>query len=233
MKTKCVIVDDEPLAIEALEILIKKLPDLEIVDKCTDAIRAFGILQKKHIDLMFLDIQMPEITGLSFLKTLKNPPFVIFTTAYREYALEAFDLDVVDYLLKPISFERLMKAINKYYQVSGRTIQPSSSEKQKAFITVRADRKNVKINLEDILYIESLKDYVRIHTPGKRTITKSTLSSLEDQLPSEQFLRIHRSYIVSIKRIRAFTHEFVEVEDKALPIGKNYRELVLTCLNKG
>jgi len=232
MKTKCIIVDDEPLAIDALEILIQKFSGLVIVDKCTDAIQAFEILQKKQIDLMFLDIQMPEITGLSFLKTLKNPPYVIFTTAYREYALEAFDLDVVDYLLKPISFERLMKAINKYYQLSGRSTQPSLSEKPKEFITVRADRKNVKINLEDILYIESLKDYVRIFTSSESIITKSTISSLEEQLPSELFLRIHRSYIVSISKTKAFTQEFVEIDDKALPVGRNYRASVLIRLGK-
>ena len=178
MKTKCIIVDDEPLALEVIESHLKKFKDIEIVARCNDAIEAFEIIKKKSVDLIFLDIQMPQMTGLDFLKTLNKPPKVIITTAYREYALDGYELDVVDYLLKPISFERFMKAINKYYQSADNAVILSDNGQQSqqtdSYIYVKADKKVVKILLRDIFFIESLKDYVQIHTLKKSICLFST-----------------------------------------------------------
>ena len=220
MKTKCIIVDDEPLAIEVIESHLKKFKDLEIIARRNDAIEAFEILKKSKIDLVFLDIQMPQMTGLDFLKTVNKPPKVIITTAYREYALDGYELDVVDYLLKPISFERFMKAINKYYLYKDNEIIVSDnsqfSQQSDSYIYVKADKKIVKILLQDILYIESIKDYVQIYTTRKSIITKNQIGNLEEKLPADKFVRIHKSYIVSISRIDAFTSNIIESADDAL-----------------
>ncbi len=235
MKTKCIIIDDEPLAIEALTALLEKFPDMDIVETCRDSFQAFEVLQKKKVDLMFLDIQMPEVTGLSFVKSLQRPPKVILTTAYRQYALEAFDLDVVDYLLKPISLERLMKAINKYYKLadSGEQLlkpKETTGETVSDHIFVRADRKHVKVFFQDILYIEGLKDYVRIVTLNGNILPKLSLNQLETDLSENNFLRIHRSYIINLSKVTAFTSRFVEIDKWELPIGGSYRNMVLNLL---
>ena len=199
---------------------------------CNDAIEAFEILKNKSVDLIFLDIQMPQLTGLDFLKSLVKPPKVIITTAYREYALEGYELDVVDYLLKPISFERFMKAINKYYQsVNNSVIISDNSSVQDSYIYVKADKKVIKILLKDIFYIESLKDYVQIYTIKKSIVTKNQIGFLEEKLPADKFVRIHKSYIVSISRIDAFTSNTIEIKNKELPIGRSYKNLVLKTLN--
>jgi len=232
MKTKCIIVDDEPLAIEVIESHLKKFKEIDILARCNDAIEAFEILKNKSVDLIFLDIQMPQLTGLDFLKSLAKPPKVIITTAYREYALEGYELDVVDYLLKPISFERFMKAINKYYQcVNNSVIISDNSSVQDSYIYVKADKKVIKILLKDIFYIESLKDYVQIYTIRKSIVTKNQIGFLEEKLPADKFVRIHKSYIVSISRIDAFTSNTIEIKNKELPIGRSYKNLVLKTLN--
>jgi len=236
MKTKCLIVDDEPLAIEVIEAHIQKFDDMEIVDKCTNAIKAFEILRQKDIDLIFLDIQMPKLTGLEFLRTLKNPPKVIITTAYREYAVEGYELDIVDYLLKPISFERFLKAIHKYYQTQSPDFliynesENAPSMEQSAFFYVKSNKKIFKIYLNDIIYIESLKDYVKIVTSTNSVVTKQQISNFEEKLPSQKFIRIHRSFIVSIPKIGAFTATTVELEGKELPIGRSYKNAVFETL---
>ena len=235
MKTRCIIVDDEPLASEAIQMHIEKFESLKIVAACTDAIQAFDILRNGRIDLMFLDIQMPEMTGLEFLKSIKNPPKVIFTTAYREYAIQAFDLDVVDYLLKPISFDRFMQAINKYFdsipkEVILPEVIPVHTIKND-FFYVKAEKKNVKIKYIDILYIESLKDYVKIVCKDRTIISKIMIGNLIEQLPEEVFLRIHRSYIVYIPNIEAFSSISVEVPGKEIPIGRNYKNETLNTLH--
>ncbi|RNI29165.1 LytR/AlgR family response regulator transcription factor [Rufibacter latericius] len=228
MKIKCLLVDDEPPAQAVLQSHIASLPMLQLVGQCHNAIAALEELQRQPIDLMFLDIKMPQLLGTHFLRTLRHPPKVIFTTAYPEYALEAFDLDVVDYLLKPISFERFLRAIQKIQQpeLSGATTsaphtQHASSER---FLYFRVDRKMVKVMVSDILYIESLKDYVRIVTTSKQIVPKQTISSLEEMLPEESFARIHRSYIVALDKVDSFSPCHVEVMGKELPVGRNYRQ---------
>lgn len=233
MRTKCIIIDDEPLAIELVKIHVEKLPDLEIVATCKNAIEGLDVLKENDIDLIFLDIQMPLITGLEFIKSLKNPPKIILTTAYREYALESYELDIVDYLLKPISFNRFFKAINRYFDTCVRQpIKESGLEKDlhKGFVIVNINKKYFKILLSDILYIESLKDYIRIHTPQDTIQTKESISVFESKLP-KHFLRIHRSYIINLDKISAFTTNDVEIGRVEIPIGISYKNYVLKVLN--
>ncbi len=241
-----IIVDDEPLAQDVLETYIAKIPELKLVAKCSNALEANEALKQDEIDLMFLDIQMPQLTGIDFLKTLVKPPLVIFTTAYPNYAIEGFELNALDYLLKPISLERFMKAVNKALEqielqnreggITGAASGPSVAEEDPDFIFVKADKKLVKINYDDILYIEGLKDYVIIRMDESRVITLQTMKSLEDKLPSDRFKRIHRSYIINLDRINAIVGNMVEVLEKKqakhLPIGKNYREELLEIVNK-
>ncbi|TXB62276.1 response regulator transcription factor [Phaeodactylibacter luteus] len=238
-----IIVDDEPLAQDVLETYIDKLPEIKLLRKCSNALEANEALKSEQVDLMFLDIQMPQLTGVDFLKTLNNPPVVIFTTAYPNYAVEGFELNALDYLLKPISLERFMKAANKAVEQielrrQGKAgAQPAAeAEEDPGYIFVKADKKLVKINYEDILYIEGLKDYVIIRQDNNRVITLQTMKSLEDKLPTKLFKRIHRSYIVNIERIDAVVGNMVEVVEKGqakhLPIGKNYRDELLDIINK-
>lgn len=234
---RVMIVDDEPLALDILETFVEKIPSLELVKRCQNAIEAFEALKTEAIDLIFLDIQMPQLTGIEFLKSLKNPPLVIFTTAYPNYAIEGYELNVTDYLLKPVSFERFMKAVNKaetqFELQKGNTEAPAEPEAQPSdFIFVKADKKLIKIKYDEIFYIEGLKDYVIIRTKMGRTITLQTMKSLEEKLPSNLFKRIHRSYIVALDKIDAIVGNMVEIEKKHLPIGKNYRDELLTIINK-
>jgi DNA-binding LytR/AlgR family response regulator len=236
-----IIVDDEPLAREVMETHIRKVPELNLVKSCSNALEANEALKASDIDLMFLDIQMPQLTGIDFLKTLSKPPLVIFTTAYPNYALEGFELDALDYLLKPISLDRFMKAVNKAVdqielQRAGSSASAGPEVSSEDFIFVKADKKLVKIKYDDIIYIEGLKDYVIIRLEKSRVITLQTMKSLEAKLPSQLFQRIHRSYIVSIDKINAIVGNMVEVQEKGqakhLPIGKNYRENLLEIINK-
>jgi len=236
MKTRVMIVDDEPLAIKLVESHIAKLENLEIVARCTNAMEAFDVLREKKVDLLFLDIQMPQITGIEFIKTLKNPPKVIITTAYRQYALDGYELDVVDFLLKPISFERFLKSINKYYHYTTNelnVISATSSEipVDSSYMDVRENKKVIRVYLKDIRYIEGLNEYVGIHTPERRIVTKCSLTKIEDKLPSDRFLRIHKSFIVPLSKIQAFTSTTVEIDSRELPIGRSYKSIVLKTLN--
>lgn len=240
-----IIVDDEPLALDVLETYIEKIPELNLVQRCNNALEANDALKNNDIDLMFLDIQMPQLTGVDFLKTLSKPPLVIFTTAYANYAVEGYELNALDYLLKPISLERFMKAVNKAVEqiqlqrggTGGSEGEPTGSGNEpEDFIFVKADKKLVKVTYNEIIYIEGLKDYVIIRLNTGRVITLQTMKSLEDKLPSQLFKRIHRSYIVGIEKINAIVGNMVEVEEKGqtkhLPIGKNYREELLKIINK-
>ena len=235
MKTRCLIVDDESLARELIKGYVAKLENFEIVAECSDAMKALNILRAKPVDLMFMDIQMPQITGIEFLKTLKHAPKVIVTTAYREYALDGFELDVVDYLLKPITFERFLKSVNKYYLMFQDDVQLVASQSDKgideAFIYVKENKKVVKIYLSEIKYIEGLSEYVQIHTDKRKVIVKTSLTQMEEKLPGEQFLRIHKSYIISVSKIEAFTANTIEIQNKELPIGRSYKNVVLNLLN--
>lgn len=233
-----IIVDDEPLALEVIETYVSQIPELNLVASCTNAIEANEAIRNHDVDLMFLDIQMPQITGVEFLKSLDNPPMVIFTTAYSEYAVEGFELNAIDYLVKPISLDRFMKAVNKareQQERSGGASRNAESE-ESDFIFVKADKKLVKLNFEDIIYIEGLKDYVIIHHGNTRTITLQTMKSLESKLPSQTFKRIHRSFIVNLGMINAVLGNMVEVTQKGatkhIPVGKNYREGLLEIINK-
>ena len=231
-----IIVDDEPLAQDVLETLISQMPQLNLVQKCNNAIEANNVLQKEDIDLMFLDIQMPQITGVDFLRSLTNPPEVIFTTAHNQYALEGFELNVIDYLMKPISMDRFMKAVNKATEKIGSGAGENGEADGEDFIFVKSDKKLVKIKYDDIIYIEGLKDYVIIRMKEGRVITLQTMKSLEAKLPTNLFKRIHRSYIVSIDKINAFIGNSVEVKEKGaaklIPVGKNYKEELLVIINE-
>ena len=229
MKIKCLVVDDEPLAIRLIEKHIAKIDNLEVVATCNTALKAFEILNLQKIDLMFLDIKMPNITGIEFLKNLKNPPKTILTTAYRDYALEGYDLGVVDYLLKPITFERFFKAVDKFLSTNTANIEVKTKESvPDEFILVKSGIKNYKINTNDIIYIESLKDYIKINTTGDKNITsKYKIGDIQQELNQDNFLRIHRSFIINTSKITAFTLNEIEVGGIEIPIGASYKDDVL------
>ena len=226
MKWKCLLVDDEPLAIEVLQSHIESVEQLEVIGTCNSAFKAMEFLKDNQVDLIFLDIQMPKLSGTSFVKTLQSPPKVIFTTAFKEYAADAFELDAVDYLLKPISLERFLRAINKLPNIN--IVEPgilsNPDDGISGFTYFRADRKMIKLFYDEILYIESIKDYIKIIRDGNNPIlVKQTISATEDMLPKNLFLRIHRSFIVSIKKISAYTYYDVEIGKTEIPIGRLYR----------
>ncbi len=234
MRTKCIIIDDEPLARELIRGHVKKLENFEIVAECANAMEAMETLRNNKIDLMFLDIKMPQISGIEFLKTIKNPPKVIITTAFSQYAIEGFEMDVVDYLIKPVTFERFFKAVNKFF--STRTHQDVTLERENqvndhAFIYVKENKKIIKIYLKEIHFIEGLNEYIRIHTDNRRVVVKSSLQSIESKLPQEQFIRVHKSYIVSIPKIRAFNATTIELENAKVRIGRNYKNQVFNALH--
>lgn len=221
---RCIIIDDEPIAIRVIRNHLSVFTDFELVDECSNALEAMPILKKGNIDLLFCDIQMPQITGVDFIRSLVHPPKVIFTTAYRDYAIDAFELNVVDYLLKPISFERFTKAINHFLEFQTVSNESESVEKEpRDFIFMKSDKKHHKINLTDILYLESLGDYVIAYTNEQKIVTKERISHLSDLLPSKRFLQIHRGYIVSIDKIESIGAGFVEIKGKKLPVGRNYK----------
>jgi len=232
---RAIIVDDEPLALDVLETYIAQLPELELVARCENALEAREVLKEHDVDLMFLDINMPQLTGIDFVKTLSVKPNFIFTTAHPYYAVEGFELNAIDYLMKPIPLERFMKAVNKVINMQlGETSAPE--KKKENFIFVKADKKLIKVNFDDILYIEGLKDYVIIRQKEGRVITLHTMKSLEAKLPDHIFKRIHRSYIVNIGAIDAIVGNMIELKEKSqvkhIPIGKNYREELLKVINK-
>jgi len=227
------LVDDEPLAIALMQKHIGQLDFMEVAATCPNALKALEILKTTEIDLMFLDISMPAINGIDFLKMLRNPPKVIITTAFREYALDGYDLDIVDYLLKPITFDRFFKSIERYLRNSDQQTQPVVSQSNEPLsIYIKSGYRNVKINIDDILYMESLKDYVKICTLTGEITTKYRISDMEDNLSDKNFMRIHRSFIVNFKHITAFTASDVEIGKTELPIGESYKEQVLRILKK-
>lgn len=234
MKVKCLLVDDEPLAIKLLENHISKIASFEVVATCNNAMKALEILNTHEIDLLFLDIKMPTITGIDFLKSLRHPPKTIFTTAYREYALESYDLDIADYLLKPITFDRFFRAVERYY----RDIKPTQitvatpKTATETLIQIKSGTKYHKVAVSDISYIESLKDYVKVHTSSKCIVSKQKISDLEAELAKHSFLRVHRSYLINSKKVTAFTPHDIELNDVEVPIGASYKEYVLAILKE-
>lgn len=251
MPIRCLLVDDEPPALDIIESYVAMVDGLDVVGKCHNAIQAFSVLQSTPVDLMLLDIKMPKLLGTDFVRSLHQPPRVIFTTAYRDYALDGYELDVVDYLLKPISFERFLRAVSKVMRVdqpqanSGQ-FQPTNflttqlAEKQvttsseNTFLYFRVDRKMVKVFIRDIRYIESLRDYVKIITVSAQPlVVKQSISSLEEMLPEADFLRIHRSFIVAIDKITAYTPSHIDIGGQELPIGRLYHKEVGRVLKIG
>jgi DNA-binding LytR/AlgR family response regulator len=235
-KINCLIVDDEPPALQLMEKYINAVPVLHFAGKCSNAVDAMSILQQNSIDLIFLDIQMPHILGTDFIRALINPPKVVFTTAFRKFAVEGFELDAVDYLLKPISFERFLKAVNKVMKLNLPVVPTlpqdmmPKNEPERSFLFLRADRKNLKIQLHEILFVESLKDYVKVVTKDRTIVSKQSISAIEENLPEEAFLRIHRSFIVSISKIESFTAGLIQVGKYELPVSRSYRHEVEKAL---
>ena len=228
IQIKCIVVDDEPLARDVIRRYVDQISTLRLVGEFGNAVEATIFLQTASVDIIFLDIKMPQLSGTEFVRSLRNVPKIIFTTAHKEFAHEGFELDVIDYLLKPIPFDRFLKAVNKAFPQKHQDIETHAASTHEAketnsFIYLRVDRKMIKVLLADVLYIESDKDYVKIYVENKFIITRQTIASVEAMLSEKQFIRIHRSYIVSINRIKSFTHETVEVGDKELPVGKLYR----------
>lgn len=223
---KCIVVDDEPLAREGMRIDITEYSGLELVGMFESAIQANNFLQKNEVDLMFLDIQMPEMTGFEFLKMLKNPPLVILTTAYPQFALDSYEFDVIDYLVKPIRMERFIKAVNKAEEIfaakrSGVSHLESITDD---YIYIKAERKYVKILFKEIVYIEGLKDYVIIHTTKEKHMTAMNVKTIYNQLPQEVFARINKSYVININHIKSIDNDFVQVEGHELPIGRTFKD---------
>lgn len=230
MKITCLVVDDEPLARNLLTDYVNKVPYLSLIKACTGPLEAMEELRKNSVDLLFLDVQMPEVTGISFLKSLQKKPYVILTTAYSQYALEGYELDVTDYLLKPITFERFLKAVDKVSQrMSGSsttTVEKviTTTEQTPSYIFVKDGTKLVKIRWEDILYVEGLKDYVTIHTRQQKVVSLQRMKTLEEQLPAEKFIRIHNSYIVALDAIDSVHKDKVQIGQTFIPVGDTYKK---------
>ena len=230
-KIKCIIVDDEPVALDIMENHLSKIEKIEIIGRCRNATEAFNLMNTNNTDLIFLDINMPGITGISFAKSINKDIKIIFTTAYREYAVEGFDLHAVDYLLKPISFDRLLDAVSNFQKVHfDQNVPKVQKEASTDFIFVKIDRKMFKIDFSKILWIESLSDYLKIQTFDGSKVTRETISSIEMKLPSSNFLRIHRSFIIAIDQIESYSNEEVIIHNKSLPISRTYKDQVIKTL---
>ena len=225
-KIKCIIVEDEPLAVKTLADYISQVPFLQLQAKFKDAILASQYLQDNPVDLIFLDIHLPKLKGMAFLKTLNNPPAVIITTAYHQYAVEGFNLNVTDYLLKPYEFERFLVAVNKVKSAQREKIKPVEHAEVKDFIFLNVQKKKVKILFSEIVFIESQREYIKIVTTKKEFISKMSTHEIEDILPPHLFKRIHRSFIVSVSKIDSYTADMVEVNGFSLPIGRGYRDVI-------
>lgn len=229
----CLIVDDEAIARDIIATHLSKISNITVVASCSNAMEAFNTINNHKVDLVFLDINMPEISGISFAKSINKDIKIIFTTAYRDYAVEGFELQAVDYLVKPISFERLLKAINTYFKVYS---EPKNNTLHKTennnFMFVRSDRRMIKIDFSDIFYIESYSDYIKIHLKDETIVTRETISAIEAKLPKDEFIRIHRSFIVALRKISSFTNEQIVIQNKSLTISRSYKNEVLELLKQ-
>ncbi len=229
----CIIIDDELIAREVIQAHLSKIPTVKVVGNFSNAMDAFNFLLEDTVDLIFLDINMPEISGISFAKSINEKIKIIFTTAYRDYAVEGFELQAVDYLLKPISFDRLLKAVSNFFEISSRLhADDKLIVERNDFMFVRSDRKMLKVDFDLIHYVESYSDYLKIHLTDKTIVTRMTISAVEAKLPSEKFLRIHRSFIIAISSISSFTNEEIVVNKEHLPISRSYKKEVLNTLEK-
>lgn len=234
---KCVVIDDEPLAQQLIGQYIADVPSLEVVAVFQNGLEAMDLLSRQSVDLLFLDINMPKINGLDLLRSMRNPPVVIVTTAYREHALDAYELDVVDYLEKPYSFHRFLRAVEKAKEkiiatkVNKSPDQNATTEKSHRFIFVKTNKKSLKVHLDDILYVESLSDYVRFHLSNQRLTIHATLKNVEQWLPAKEFPRIHKSYVVALSKVVSVEGNQVKLTDLDLPIGSNYRKAFLQLVD--
>ncbi len=223
MKIKCIIIDDEPLAISVIENHLKNFDHVEIVETFNNPLKAYRILEQEKVDLIFLDINMPQMTGFAFIENLSYKPLIVITTAYREYAVKSFELNILDYLVKPIPFNRFLKTINKVYQqVYVSNTSADVSLQQEPHIFLKVNKKLIKINLNDILYIESLKDYIKVITTLGDYVVHKSLTAITEELPQSNFIRIHRSYTISINKVIALEGNTVEISNRKIPIGRNY-----------
>ncbi|MCD7962130.1 MAG: LytTR family DNA-binding domain-containing protein [Rikenellaceae bacterium] len=234
---KCIAVDDEPLALSIIEGFCNKVNFLDLIGKCSNAIEATEILRTHDVDLLFLDINMPHLTGVDFVKITKELPMVIFTTAYADYALTGYDLNAVDYLLKPFSFDRFLKAVSKAYELyqlknSSKKNQETIPDVSSDYMMIRVEYSTVRVNISDILFIEGLKDYVKISTVNKNYVTKSSLKNVEEKLPSDIFVRIHKSFIVNLDKVDAFENNHLIIGKNQIPLGSNYRDIFMEFLDK-
>jgi DNA-binding LytR/AlgR family response regulator len=226
---KCIIVEDERLAQQVVEAYIEKTPQLELLAICSNALEAAAVLNRQQVDLIFLDIQLPGMTGLNFLRTLQKPPLVILTTAYPDYALESYEFNVIDYLLKPISYERFLKAVNKIVEGNLLTQKTTPANDH---IYIKSSGKFIKVNFADIIYIEGMKDYLKICTSTSNIVTLQTMNEMERLLPPAQFIRAHKSYIVSLQYIKSIYGNNIETARLTIPIGVNYKEKVMQLISK-
>lgn len=226
MKIKSLIVDDEPLATNVIKNYLENFKKFDTPAVCHNALEADNYLSSHQIDVLFLDINMPKVSGLEFLKSLKNPPLVVFSTAYREFAVESFELEALDYLVKPFSLQRFMKTIHRIEEKLTNQHPAAGVSEEKSHIFLKVDKKMVKVYIDDILYIESLKDYVRVKTYDESLINHNNLVSITDVIPMDKFIRIHRSYIIAIDKVKLIDGNQVKIDDKLLPIGRNYQKEV-------
>ncbi len=223
MKIKCVIIDDEPLAINVIENHLKNFDHIKVIGTFNNPLKAYGILEQEKVDIIFLDINMPEMSGFNFIDNLNHKPLIVITTAYREYAVKSFELNVLDYLVKPIPFNRFLKTVNKIYQqIYVSNTSGDNSLQQEPHIFLKVNKKLIKVNLNDILYIESLKDYIKVITTLGDYVVHKSLTAITEELPQSNFIRIHRSYTISINKIIALEGNTVEISNKKIPIGRNY-----------
>ncbi len=225
-KIKCIVIEDEPLAVKVLSDYILQVPFLELQGTFKDAILATEYLRSNSVDLIFLDIHLPKLKGMAFLKTLTNPPSIIITTAYHQYAVEGFNLNVTDYLLKPIEFDRFLIAVNKVKTAEREKQEPAESQEAKDYLFLNVQKKKVKILFSEIVYIESQREYIKISTTKKEYISKMSTHEIESLLPANLFKRIHRSFIVSVNKIESYTAEMVEVNGVSIPIGRGYKDVI-------
>ena len=237
MKIRCIIIDDEPLAGEVIATHLKEFPNMELLGSFVNPLEALDKIETGTVDVVFIDINMPKMNGLDVIRSLDTRPYFIITTAYREYAVESFDLDVLDYLVKPIPFARFLKSINKLSQkfISDKSSEMASPNTEKSFIFLKVDKKLIKIKFEDIYFIESLKDYIKVFTKSGDYLAHKSLTGITEELPSNQFLRLHRSYTVALDKIQALEGNSVLVTDKRIPIGRKYinhaKDVILNTSN--
>lgn len=221
---KCVAIDDEPLALEVIERFVAKVPELELVATFTNPLEAVAKMREAEVDLLFLDIHMPDLTGLQLLQSLPKLPLIIFTTAYSQYATNSYDLDAVDYLLKPIPFDRFLKAVNKAFREQKSRSGQDDGSSAEDYLFIKSDTRFFKVDYADILYVEGMRDYVAVHTPKQKILTLMSMTKMMEKLPEDQFMRVHKSYIIAIRHIELIQHHRVTIHGREIPVSNSYRE---------